>query len=97
MSLSGNGAADTPMNVQPGLRVSSAAPRRFALERDQWGQLVFIADDGIRHSPVAPTPLFPLSAPEQWISIRGSDGIELACNEDASFLDADTQRLLKEE
>jgi hypothetical protein len=69
----------------------------FTLERDQWGQLVFIAHDGRRHTSVAPTPLFPLSEPEHWVSIRNADGTELACVEDPNSLPTESQRLLKEE
>jgi hypothetical protein len=97
MSVKGNNAAESPQAGAPDPPPASAEPPRFVLERDQWGQLVFIAGDGARHLPVAPTPLFPLSAPERWISIRGADGDELACIEDASVLPADTRRLLKEE
>ena len=70
---------------------------RFGLERDQWGQLVFIGADGKKHANVAPVALFPISQPETWISIRTADGTELACIEDPRTLPADVWQLLKED
>jgi hypothetical protein len=77
--------------------VTSSLSPQFTLERDQWGQLVFVAHDGTRHTSVAPTPLFPLSEPDHWVSIRNADGVELACVEDPNSLPTESQRLLKEE
>src|SRR5262249_11229749 len=70
---------------------------QFQLERDEWGRLVFIAADGQRHVGVSPIPLFPISAPESWISIRPAEGAELACIEDPRVLLPDVYRLLKDE
>ena len=84
MSINGNGATDSPLVFKPSPQVAPPLPPRFSLARDQWGHLVFIAHDGTQHSPVVPTQLFPISAPEQWISFRGADGVELACVEDPS-------------
>ena len=97
MSRNGNGAADSPIAFKPSAHVAPSPPPRFSLARDQWGQLVFIAHDGARHSPVVPIPLFPISAPNEWVSIRGADGGELACIEDPSTLDPDVRQLLDEE
>jgi hypothetical protein len=67
------------------------------LARDQWGQLEFITHDGVRHSHVVPTPLFPISSPNEWISFRGPDGTELACVENPSALAPEVWQLLSEE
>jgi len=58
----------------------------FTLARDEWGQLTFTGPNGIRRAPVAPTPLFPISYPDKWISIRSDDNIEVACIEDPEQL-----------
>ena len=65
--------------------------------RDQWGQLVLIGADGETYSNVSPVPLFPISEPNAWISIRGADGTELACIEDPHSLPEEMWQLLKEE
>lgn len=96
MSTQRNGAADTRSHSDAGQQTAAPA-RPFTLERDQWGQLVFIAADGTRHVPVVPTPLFPISEPEHWVSIRDADGTELVCVEDPGALPALTQQLLKQE
>ncbi len=70
---------------------------RFGLIRDQWGQLTLITEEGEKISNVAPIPLFPISEPESWISIRSADGAELACVEDPRKLPADVWKLLKED
>jgi hypothetical protein len=87
---------DSPLVFRPSPHLA-AAPPRFALERDAWGELVFIDSDDARISPVVPIPLFPISAPEQWISLRGPDGVELACIEDPTVLALDVQQLLSDE
>jgi hypothetical protein len=89
-------AADSPLVFRPSPHLA-APPPRFSLERDAWGELVFIGADDVRISPAVPMPLFPISAPEQWISLRGPDGAELACIEDPTALALDVQQMLSEE
>ena len=97
MSKNGNGAPAFSTSIAPdGGRDGQPYPR-FGLERDQWGQLVYIASDGKRHANVAPIPLFPISEPESWIAIRSSDGAELTCIEDPRTLPGDVRQLLCEE
>ncbi len=95
MSTNGDRAADSPLVFKPSAHVTS--PPRFTLERDQWGALAFIAPDGTRYANVTPVPLFPISSPESWVSIRAADGNELACIEDANSLPTEVSRLLKDE
>lgn len=78
-------------------RLAAASPQAFTLQRDKWGQLVFVADDGTLHASVTPIPLFPISEPDRWVSIRNADGVELVCVEDPRTLPAETARLLKQE
>lgn len=49
----------------------------FTLERDARGRLVCTLADGTRHAAVVPVRAFPLSAPDQDVSLVGSDGHEL--------------------
>jgi hypothetical protein len=94
-SVNGNGAAKRASAAGRGSDGQPAS--RFGLERDQWGQLVYIGADGQRHASVEPISLFPISSPESWISIRSADGNELICIQDPSTLPADVRQLLHEE
>jgi hypothetical protein len=67
------------------------------LARDEWGQLVLMLAGQSHPAAVTPTPLFPISEPDKWISLRGEDGIELACIEDLNTLSTDARKLLQEE
>jgi hypothetical protein len=49
----------------------------FKLERDAFGRLVLIEAEGVRHIGVVPVRPFPLSAPEEGLSLVGSEGREL--------------------
>jgi hypothetical protein len=75
-------------------------PRRrpgFALTRDAWGQLVLIDSVGVRHGGVTAISMFPISDPERWISLCGSDGRELVAVEDPDELPEDVRGVLLEE
>lgn len=95
MSNNGKGSAGPLASLPPGS--NGKPPADFGLVRDQWGQLVFIGKDGQKHSNVSPVALFPISLPDAWISIRTSDGTELACVEDPRALPADIWKLLKDD
>jgi len=69
----------------------------FGLTRDQWGQLVITGADGAMLAKVTPVPLFPISGPREWISLRAADGTELACIEDPHTLPENVRRLIEEE
>jgi|SoiMethySBSTD1v2_1073268.scaffolds.fasta_scaffold439073_2 hypothetical protein len=96
MTRNGNGAPDSPLKFRPSTHLTPS-PVRFTLKRDQWGQLEFIAHDGTRHAPIVAVPLFPISVPDSWISIRSASGDELACIEDPKSLEPDVWQLLREE
>ncbi|VWX58146.1 conserved hypothetical protein [Burkholderiales bacterium 8X] len=66
------------------------------LERDAFGRLVLLDDQGQRHEGVTPVRAFPLSAPEQGISIVGPEGRELVWIDSLADLDADARELLEE-
>ena len=68
----------------------------FTLERDARGRLVCTLADGTRHAGVLPVRAFPLSAPDQDVSLVGGDGHEVLWF--ARLADVpDTQRRLIEE
>jgi hypothetical protein len=67
------------------------------LGRDEWGQLVLTSAATGSPAAVTPIPLFPISDPEHWISLRGLDGIELACVEDPQALSTESRELLQNE
>jgi hypothetical protein len=48
----------------------------FQLETDARGRLVLIDAEGQRHEGITPVRAFPLQAPEEGISLVGSDGHE---------------------
>ena len=48
----------------------------FQLERDAFGRLVLIDAQGQRHEGVVPVRAFPLSAPDEGLSLVGADGRE---------------------
>ncbi len=47
------------------------------LERDAFGRLVLVDAEGARHEGVVPVRAFPLTAPDDGISLVGPDGREL--------------------
>jgi len=96
-SANGNGAPNRSNASARASQVNGLPVPQFDLERDQWGHLVFITSDGQRHANVTPAPLFPISAPDTWISLRASDGSELVCIEDPRELPAEVWNLLKDE
>ena len=48
----------------------------FELERDAFGRLVLVDGAGERHVGIVPVRAFPLTAPDQGLSLVGSDGRE---------------------
>jgi hypothetical protein len=49
----------------------------FRLERDAFGRLVLIDAEGIRHAGIVPVRAFPLTAPDEGLSLVGPEGREL--------------------
>jgi hypothetical protein len=67
------------------------------LERNAFGRLVLTAPDGVAHDGVVPVRAFPIAAPDEGVSIVGTDGRELRWIERLSALPAATRTLLEEE
>ena len=73
----------------------SAGVPGFGLYHDEWGQLVLIDADGVRHVGVTPVRVFPFSAPDQWLSITSVSGREIVCIEDPSCLSPAVREVLE--
>jgi hypothetical protein len=67
----------------------------FALHLDAFGQLVFTGPDGQAHTGVVPVRAFPISGPDEGLSIVGADGHELAWVERLGALPADMWALIE--
>ena len=69
----------------------------FELTRNPFGRLVFTGSGGEIHEGVIPVHAFPISAPQEGISLVTSDGHELAWIEHPTDLPDATRTLLQEE
>ena len=69
----------------------------FQLQLDPFGRLVFTGADGVRHTGVVPARAFPITAPQEGVSILSRDGHELTWIPDLGKLSGDTRRLIDEE
>lgn len=65
------------------------------LQTNESGRLVLTDADGVRHEDVRPARIFPLTEPQNWISIQNARGAELACIESPGAL-PESQRLALE-
>jgi hypothetical protein len=69
----------------------------FQLERDAFGHLVLIEAEGVRHVGVMPVRAFPLSAPDEGLSLVGSEGRELLWIDRLADLPEPARALLAED
>jgi len=69
----------------------------FQLERDAHGRLVLTDDSGVRHVAVQPVRAFPLSAPDEGLSLVSAEGVELAWIDRPETLPAAQRAMLDEE
>lgn len=70
---------------------------REQLLRDAHGVLIFKDQNGLIHHGVLVVRAFPIEAPDEGLSIIGSDGHELAWIERLSDLDQDSRLLINDE
>lgn len=68
----------------------------FRLHHDSFGRLV-LSIDGIDHASVEAIRAFPLTAPQQMVSLCSAEGRELLWIEDLASLPADLRDLLQAE
>ena len=69
----------------------------FRLERDAFGRLVLIDAEGVRHAGVVPVRAFPLTAPDEGLSLVGPEGRELLWIDRVAELPEPTRTLLAED
>ena len=69
----------------------------WQLERNPFGRLVLTDGGGEAHVGVVPVRAFPIGAPDEGLSLLGSDGHELVWVDRLSALPTELRRLLEEE
>lgn len=69
----------------------------FTLTRNAFGRLVLTTAEGVAHEAVVPVRAFPIAAPEEGVSLVGTDGRELAWIDNLETLDAARRALINEE
>ncbi len=74
-----------------------AAVPAFSLSRDAFGRLVLHEPDGTRHVGIVPVRAFPISAPDEGVSLLGADGRERVWIERLSSLDDERRGVIEEE
>ncbi len=74
---------------------AQSTERQF--QRDSEGRLRYVDTEGQTHVGVTALRLFPLTAPDEWISLFNQDGQEVACIADLSQLAHDDRELLSDE
>lgn len=69
----------------------------FKLTRNAAGRLVFTSAEGTGYEGIVPVRAFPISAPEEGVSLLGEDGHELHWINRLSDLPEDTRSLIEAE
>ncbi|MGE0097699.1 MAG: DUF1854 domain-containing protein [Hydrogenophaga sp.] len=69
----------------------------WRLLRNPFGRLVLTEAGGLDHVGVVPVRAFPIGAPDEGLSLLGSDGHELVWVDRLSTLPPDTRSLIEEE
>ena len=76
---------------------SNASLSSLQMRRDAHGRLVLTLPDGTAHLGVLPVRAFPLAAPDEGLSLVGSDGHELLWLDRLDDLLTESRRLVQEE
>jgi hypothetical protein len=69
----------------------------FKLDRDAWNHLRLIDAQGRVYNQVQVIPLYPITAPKEWVSILSMEGEELVCLRNLDGLSPQDQEELKQE
>lgn len=69
----------------------------WRLHRNAFGRLVLTDDEGAEHVGVVPVRAFPIGAPDEGLSLLGSDGHELVWVERLSSLPPELRGLIEDE
>ena len=81
-------------NITP---AEQLAARGFQLHRDAFERLILTDADGRKLVGVEPVRAFPISSPQEWLSIIDSEGHEVLCIREFDKLPPETQEILAEE
>ena len=76
---------------------STAGAPGWRLHRNAFGRLVLVDEQGLEHVGVVPVRAFPIGAPDEGLSLLGTDGHELVWVDRLAELPADLRALLTEE
>ena len=76
---------------------STAGAPGWRLHRNAFGRLVLVDEQGLEHVGVVPVRAFPIGAPDEVLSLLGSDGHELVWVDRLAELPAELRTLLTEE
>lgn len=76
---------------------STAGAPGWRLHRNAFGRLALVDEQGLEHVGVVPVRAFPIGAPDEGLSLLGSDGHELVWVDRLAELPADLRALLNEE
>jgi len=68
-----------------------------SLSRNAFGRLVLVDEQGVEHQGVVPVRAHPISAPDEGVSLVGTDGHELAWIDRLTSLPAPERELLQAE
>lgn len=75
-----------------------STPAKYqSLSRNAFGRLVLVDEQGVAHQGVVPVRAHPISAPDEGVSLIGSDGHELAWIDRLSQLPTPERELLQAE
>lgn len=69
----------------------------FRLSTNAFGHLIFAGADGVVHEGVVPVRAFPISAPDEGVSLVSGDGHELAWIDSLSMLSAEMRQVIETE
>jgi hypothetical protein len=69
----------------------------FKLDRDAWNHLRLSDAKGTRYSEVQVVPMYPVAAPQEWVSILSKEGEELVCLKNLEGLSPSDREILEEE
>ena len=73
------------------------AARGFQLQRDAFDRLVLTDADGRKLVGVEPVRAFPISSPEEWLSILSAEGGEVLSIREIDELSPEVRKILEEE
>jgi hypothetical protein len=73
------------------------AARGFQLNKDDFGRLILTDADGRKLVDVEPVRAFPISSPQEWLSINDAEGHEILCIREPDKLPSGVRKILEEE